>query len=50
MNPPALAMALNERAIRAIPDAPEFNRALADPALTDIFDGCAWQLGYLKVP
>lgn len=49
MHPSGRAIALNERAHPAIPPSPDFNRALADPVLTDIVDECIDRLGYRKV-
>lgn len=49
MHPGATAIALTERGKHAVPNAPAFNRPLADPSLTDVVDACAWRLGYLKV-
>lgn len=48
MHPRAQAIVLSERAIDALPPAPDFNRPLADPSLTDVIDACAHRLGYLK--
>jgi len=44
----ALAVAVNERATDALPEAPTFNRLSADPALTDILDDSTHRLAYLK--
>ena len=48
MDPGAPAIALNERAVDAIPDAPLSNRPLSDPMLTDVIDAHTRRLGYLK--
>jgi hypothetical protein len=48
MHPGASAIALNERAADAIPDAPLSNRPLSDPLLTDVIDALTRRLGYLK--
>jgi hypothetical protein len=48
MNAGALAIALNDRCEQALQPAPDFNRPLADPSLTDLVDACAFELGYLK--
>ena len=48
MDPGAPAIALNERAEDAMPDAPLSNRPLSDPLLTDVIDAHTHRLGYLK--
>lgn len=48
MDPGASAIALNERAEDAMPDAPLSNRPLSDPLLTDVIDAHTHRLGYLK--
>jgi hypothetical protein len=48
MDPGARAIALNERAEDAMPDAPLSNRPLGDPLLTDVIDAHTHRLGYLK--
>lgn len=48
MDPGAPAIALNERAEDAMPDAPLSNRPLSDPLLTDVIDAHTHKLGYLK--
>jgi hypothetical protein len=48
MDSGAKAIALNERAQNAMPDAPLSNRALGDALLTDTIDAHTLRLGYLK--
>ena len=48
MDPGAPAIALNERAEDAMPEAPLSNRPLSDPLLTDVIDAHTHRLGYLK--
>lgn len=48
MHPGATAIALNECAEDAMPDAPLSNRPLSDPLLTDVLDAHTHRLGYLK--
>ncbi|MFT3816861.1 MAG: RES family NAD+ phosphorylase [Rubrivivax sp.] len=48
MDPGAAAIALNERAEDAMPEAPLSNRPLGDPLLTDVIDAHTHRLGYLK--
>lgn len=48
MDPGSPAIALNERAEDAMPDAPLLNRPLSDPLLTDVIDAHTHRLGYMK--
>lgn len=48
MDPGAPAIALNDRAEDAMPDAPLSNRPLSDALLTDVIDAHTHRLGYLK--
>jgi hypothetical protein len=48
MDPGAPAIALNERAEDALPDAPLLNRPLSDAMLTDVMDAQTHRLGYRK--
>ena len=43
------AYAFYERAERALPDAPEFHRALNDPAIAAVVDAAGKQFGYFVV-